>query len=223
MPYAAIGIRCLIGIIFLTSAISKSVGRQAFPSFVASLRDMRLLPPQTVTAVGGCVVLAEFTSCTLLLMPHRLLPAAGLGLAALLLTVFTAAIAVTVRRGSRTPCRCFGASTTPLGPRHLIRNTVLAALAVLGALWTVGAGYPTALSRSVVPAGLGLLLGGLVTVLDDLVALFHPTQHGPGAARQRPARPKENHDAVPHPGPGAGGRPVRAGSHSHPGRREEAA
>lgn len=223
MPYAAIGIRCLIGIVFLVSAVSKTAGRKAFPSFVVSLRDMRLLPPRTVTVTAGCVVFAEFASCTLLLMPHRLLPAAGLGLAALLLTVFTAVIAVTVRRGGRTPCRCFGASATPLGPRHLVRNTALAALAVIGALWTVGPGNPPTVSRSVVPAVLGLLLGGMVTVLDDLIALFRPVRHGSGATRRRPTRPKEKHDAVPRPGPGTRGRPVRTGPRPHPGHRQEAA
>ncbi|MFI6689995.1 MauE/DoxX family redox-associated membrane protein [Streptomyces sp. NPDC050485] len=223
MPYAAIGIRCLIGVIFLTSAVSKVAGRRALPSFVASLHDMMLLPPWSVAPAAGGVVLAEFASCTLLLMPQPQVAAAGLGLTVLLLTVFTVAVAITVRRGTRTSCRCFGTSTTPLGARHLLRNTVLLAIATLGAIWTAGASQPLAVSRAVVPAALGLLLGGLVTVLDDLIALFRPVHQVPGASRRRPTRQKEKHHVVPDPGRGPGGRPVRAGSRPHPGRRQKAA
>lgn len=67
--------------------------------------------------------------------------AAGLGRpvvawsAAALLTAFTALVATNLARGHRPPCACFGAwSRTPLGPRHLVRNGLLVAAAVLATL-----------------------------------------------------------------------------------------
>ncbi|MBF6204947.1 redoxin domain-containing protein [Streptomyces gardneri] len=55
--------------------------------------------------------------------------------ALLLLAVFTAAIARLLRRGEHPSCSCFGGvSAAPIGPKTLIRNGLLAALAVIVAL-----------------------------------------------------------------------------------------
>lgn len=53
-----------------------------------------------------------------------------------LLVVFTIAIAMRLRDGSRPPCACFGSrSRRPLGAYHLFRNGALIALAVAAAVW----------------------------------------------------------------------------------------
>ena len=44
-----------------------------------------------------------------------------------LLIAFTGFVAVTLRRGVRTPCPCFGASDAPLGLATIARNLVLIA------------------------------------------------------------------------------------------------
>lgn len=49
----------------------------------------------------------------------------GAALAALALLGFTAVIVAALRRGSLAACRCFGASTVPLGRRHVLRNGLL--------------------------------------------------------------------------------------------------
>jgi hypothetical protein len=78
-----------------------------------------------------------------------------------------------VRRKQSIPCRCFGASTTPLSLRHIVRNAVLIAIAVLGAVATIGsaaAQLPVAIMAGVV----GAVLGMLVAAMDDLMALVRP-------------------------------------------------
>lgn len=77
----------------------------------------------------------------------------GFGAVLVLLTAFTVAIARTLRRGSTTPCRCFGAS-------HLVRNTTL---------WVVAARGLTAASQTAEP--LGLAMAALAAVVLTAVVL----------------------------------------------------
>lgn len=53
----------------------------------------------------------------------------------LLLAVFSASIVANLARGRRPICACFGSwSARPLGWRHLVRNALLIALAVIAAV-----------------------------------------------------------------------------------------
>lgn len=55
--------------------------------------------------------------------------------AAALMVAFGGLVALHLAHGRRPPCACFGAwSSKPLGPGHLLRNCVLAALAVVATL-----------------------------------------------------------------------------------------
>jgi hypothetical protein len=173
VQYLAIGIRCLIGALFLASAISKVSTRGAFGAFVSSVRGMRLLPPGRARPVAIVVVVAEFGVCVLLAVPVAAATVAGFMVAAGLLAVFAIGITVAIGRGARVPCRCFGASTTPLGPRHVARDAGLAAVAVAGAVVALSTG-PVHAGGAAVAALAGLLLGGLVLAIDDIVELFLP-------------------------------------------------
>ena len=52
-----------------------------------------------------------------------------------LFVVFTGLIAAQLRRGHHPPCACFGSwSASPIGPRHVVRNVVLIALAIVAML-----------------------------------------------------------------------------------------
>ena len=54
--------------------------------------------------------------------------------ALVLLAVFSTLLIMRLREGRHPPCACFGAwSVRPLGPRHLVRNGVLVAAAVVAA------------------------------------------------------------------------------------------
>ncbi|MCD9194405.1 MauE/DoxX family redox-associated membrane protein [Streptomyces albireticuli] len=188
MGYLALGIRCLIGAVFLASAVSKVGGRGAFGRFVSSVRDLRLVPPRSAAPVALCVVAAEAAVCLLLAAPGPgAVAVAGFAVAGVLLGGFAAAVTLSVRRGVRTPCRCFGASTRPLGLRHVVRNLALTAAASAGAAAVLvsGAVRPDAPGGVVVAVTGGLLLGGLVVTLDDILDLFRPVGPAPGLARGR--------------------------------------
>ncbi|MEU1673621.1 MauE/DoxX family redox-associated membrane protein [Streptomyces roseifaciens] len=181
MGYLAIGIHCLIGVVFFASSLGKSAGRKAFDRFVVSVEGMRIMPSRRARSVARAVVTAECAVCVSLAVPVTAATVAGLVTAAGLLTVFTAAIAVSVRRGVRTPCRCFGASASPLGPRHIVRNLALTAAAVTGAAAVAAPGATAPGGTAVAVLG-GLLLGGLVAALDDILDLFRPVGGAPGPA-----------------------------------------
>jgi hypothetical protein len=97
----------------------------------------------------------------------------GLGSGAALLSVFTVGIVASLRRGDRTPCRCFGASATRLGVPHVVRNLALTAICATGLVATAVAAdparQPVGIATTLVSAAAAVLL---VLHLDDLVALF---------------------------------------------------
>jgi uncharacterized membrane protein YphA (DoxX/SURF4 family)/thiol-disulfide isomerase/thioredoxin len=66
---------------------------------------------------------------------------AGAAAALVLLVVFSAAIAANLARGERPDCRCFGqVHSTPIGSHTLLRNGVLAGVAVAVVAWGPGSG-----------------------------------------------------------------------------------
>lgn len=87
----------------------------------------------------------------------------------MLLLAFAASIGTALRRGRPASCRCFGTADTPVGPRHLARNTVLLCFAVLGAF------APEHLPP-VAGAALAVAAGGVAAVLviamDDIAVVF---------------------------------------------------
>jgi methylamine utilization protein MauE len=170
VPYLALAARVLLGVVFLISVGSKLRGPAAFAASVAALR---VVPAGWVRAVAVLVVTGEAATVVLLATPAALF---GFATAVLLLVAFSVAIGATIRRGTRTTCRCFGTSAVPLGPLHLVRNAALVAVAAGGAVATVSGGAPAA-GGLVVAAAAGLLAGGLVTVIDDIRQLFHPYPH----------------------------------------------
>ncbi|WP_203918699.1 MauE/DoxX family redox-associated membrane protein [Rugosimonospora africana] len=174
------GIRCLIGTVFIVSSISKVAGRSAFGQFVASVRGLR--PPTALPVVPTAVVVvaAEFAVCALLCAN---LVVVGYALAVALLVGFSVAIAGALARGVRASCRCFGSSGALLGRHHIARNAGLALVAACGLV----VGHP---AGGVQPGGVvlavlaGLILGGLVAVLDDIVDLFRPLTDGAAPPRR---------------------------------------
>jgi hypothetical protein len=161
----------LIGAVFAISAVTKLRGRAAFEEFVASTRT--LVPPRwrtTSRAVSAVVIMLEVAVPVLLVVPrlHR----GGLGVAVMLLVAFGAGIAAALRRGERTGCRCFGAAKTPLGRRHLVRNGLLAVVAVLALV--SGHGRAVEPVGLVVAAAAASVLALLMIRFDDVVDLFAP-------------------------------------------------
>ena len=87
------------------------------------------VPARAVTAVAFLLPVAELTVAFLLVFGST--ATAGAAGAVILLAVFIVAIAVSLARGERPDCHCFGqARAEPVGGMTLVRNCVLVALAI---------------------------------------------------------------------------------------------
>ncbi len=179
MHYFTLFARVLIGTVFLVSAVAKLRSPAAFAAFTRSVRKMKLVPAALVVPVAAAVVAGEVSIVALLAVPADVTALLGFAVATGLLAAFTVAIVLVVRRGTDLTCQCFGASTVPLGPVHVVRNLVLLAVAVAGAL-AIRSGGELHLGGAGIAVIAGLVGGGLVTVLDDILGLFAP----PEAARR---------------------------------------
>ncbi len=175
MRYLDVACRLLIGIVFAVAVVGKLVGRDAFPAFVRSLVQMKVVPDRVAGVAARASVVTELLIVVLLAVPLRWTAAVGFVLAAGLLLVFGGAIALSLRHGNRAPCRCFGASATPLGTRHLVRNGLLVMIALVGLAGTLASGG-VELAGVLLAAGTGLVVGLIMTAYDDIAELLRPSR-----------------------------------------------
>lgn len=169
MVYLALGCRCAIGVAFLVSAVGKLHSRPAFRAFASWLAA---LPVPLVRRWPGLVagVMAATEALIVVLVALPWMARAGLALAAVVLAVFAAGTWLAVARGADTPCQCFGVSASRLGRRHVVRDALLATVAVVGAAAAGSGGVR--LGGVAVSLGAGLVIAVFVVFLDDLAALF---------------------------------------------------
>ncbi|MFE6844634.1 MauE/DoxX family redox-associated membrane protein [Streptomyces sp. NPDC057686] len=171
MELAAMSCRTLLVVVFAVAVTGKAGGAESFGAFVRSVQEfVRSTSPNRGRGVAHLVIGAEVAGTVLLLLPG---PAAvaGFALVGCLLGAFALAIATSLRRGVRVPCRCFGASASSAGPLELVRNGFLMAAAVTGAVGTSN-GLPETTGAVALAVGTGLILGVVVTVLDDISDLL---------------------------------------------------
>jgi methylamine utilization protein MauE len=171
VPYLELACRLLLVTVFATAVAGKISSRAAWTAFVDSLDRMDAVGPRLLRPAAWASLAAEIAISLLLVLPGHAYAAAGFVVAIGLLGAFTVAIASAIRRGKTAPCRCFGASVTPLGRSHVLRNSALVVLAAVG-LTAALRGGPVDLAPAVVAAATGVVVGLLVTRLDDLLALF---------------------------------------------------
>ncbi len=113
----------VLGVVFLAAGASK-VRDPAWPE-----RARAMGTPAALIPVVGWVELA-LGAALVVDLGRPWVPAGALAL----LGVFSGLIALRLAQGRRPPCACFGVrSARPLSPWHLVRNALLAGLA-LGAL-----------------------------------------------------------------------------------------
>ncbi|MGC4944373.1 MauE/DoxX family redox-associated membrane protein [Kribbella sp. DT2] len=174
MEYLEFGCRVLLGGVFAVSAGSKLSSRAAFAEFVAATVRLTGAAAWLARELAVGVVVAEIAVVVALMVPAS--TQWGFAAAIGLLGAFSVAIVRSLRRGQRAPCRCFGASSTPLGLQHVIRNVVLAAFGVLG---ISGATAALELGPACVVAFAALIGVALVARLDDLIGLFRATTATP--------------------------------------------
>ena len=171
MHYLEVACRLLLAAVFLTAAVTKLSGGAAWAAFTDSLRQLDQVPGALVRPAALAVVAAEAIAGVLLLVPVRAAGRVGFVLAGGLLLAFILVIGRALSSGNRAPCRCFGASSTPLGAGHLVRNVVLLGAALLGLAGTFAAG-PLGLPYALVAGAAGLVAGILITAFEDIVALL---------------------------------------------------
>ncbi|MEV4166997.1 MauE/DoxX family redox-associated membrane protein [Nonomuraea dietziae] len=164
VEYVRIGCACLVALVFAVTAVSKV---RDFDAFRRSLPALVPVPHRAVRPLAVAVVLLEALVPVLVLVPAT--TSYGLGLAGLMLVAFTVAIAVALARGQHAPCRCFGASATPLGARHLVRNSLLVIAAALGVLLPDGLPALGGMALAGVAGAIGAIL---IVTFDDVVDLF---------------------------------------------------
>jgi uncharacterized membrane protein YphA (DoxX/SURF4 family) len=174
MSYALIAGRALVGVVFLLAAGSKMIGPGAFRAFtgsVAALQPFPRFPGRLAPALAAAVLTAELAVPVLLMAG----PAAPLGaaLAAVMLTGFAAVLARAIAAGRDPQCRCFGATTAGRG--HVIRNLLLAAVAVVVAF--AGPAAPVHPAGVVLAIAAGTLLAALFAYADELSDLFAAPAH----------------------------------------------
>lgn len=170
LSYLLLACRVMLAGVFVVSLVSKVRSRAAYADFGRSVVDWRVVPRRWSAPVVAGVVAGEAGVVLLLALPWTVL--VGFVAGGLLLAAFTGAIAVTLRRGPSATCRCFGAGKTRLGTAHVVRNLLLVAVCVTGAVAaTMTAGLPSN------APGLGLTLTaavvGVVFVVhfDEIAAL----------------------------------------------------
>ncbi|GIJ46110.1 hypothetical protein Val02_29960 [Virgisporangium aliadipatigenens] len=169
----ALTARCAVGAVFLAAAASKVMRRSAFEAYRSSVTALAPGPLRGLPRLAEALVAAEFAVVGALVWT----PAAGwgLGAAALLLTAFAAAVARA--RGAAVACNCFGYSPVPAGVPQIVRNAVLASVAVAGLLATAAPAGVVEPAGTVLAVGTGLGLAVICVAWDDLAALL-------GAAKQ---------------------------------------
>lgn len=173
MNYLEIGIRSLVGMVFLISFSSKIASRAAFAEFFASVRGMEAVPSTLIWPTAVATTAMEAAIVVLVAIPAYSAQLTGLAISAGLLAAFNVVILKSIRRGTRTKCGCFGTSSAPLGYHHLIRNTGLIIASLVG-LTFLSSGPIEDPGGSLVALAAGVTLGTMVTKSEQLIELFMP-------------------------------------------------
>ncbi|MFI6595862.1 MauE/DoxX family redox-associated membrane protein [Nonomuraea sp. NPDC050536] len=169
MIYVAVAAGFLIAAVFLASAFSKIRSKRQFELFTASAVELGL-PSFVPSRLGAAAIVAMEAAVSPLLL---LLPVVGFCLAVALLAVFITGIVRVHRAGEKVACRCFGGdSQTPLGPRHVVRNALLIAVALAGALTAFSSAESVHPAILIAAAGAGLIGSVVFILFDDISDLF---------------------------------------------------
>ncbi len=117
--------RLVLAGVFLAAAAPKLIDPAAFAEAIAKYQAF---PDAAVNLLATVVPALELVGALALLTPWR---RGGALLLAGLLLGFTVLLSVSLARGLDLSCGCFGSTSEPVSPLHLLRNAGLLALAAL--------------------------------------------------------------------------------------------
>ncbi|GAA2015371.1 hypothetical protein GCM10009839_08290 [Catenulispora yoronensis] len=177
--------RWLAVLVFVASAVAKASAFGAFrvelPHLIPRLsRPSRRVRPSrrsgpVVTGLAAFVVAAEGATAALMAVPAT--AEAGAAIAAALLVAFTGVLVRALRVADGAACNCFGASTSAVAPRHVVRNVLLLGAALLAA--ASPADPPHASLRAVGWAlAVAITAAVPVVLLDEFADVLRPAKEG---------------------------------------------
>ncbi len=172
MLYVEASCRTALGLVFVIAFFGKARNRSALAAFAETLRDLGWLSRPAWAAAA--VAVTEAAVAVLLAIPATV--TWGFAAGAVVLGGFTLITGAAISRGQSVRCRCFGVSETPMSARHLLRNAILIASALLGWLASAGVGGSRA-NPGVLTAVIGVacLAGLLMVGWDELAYLITST------------------------------------------------
>ncbi|WP_067456375.1 MauE/DoxX family redox-associated membrane protein [Actinomadura macra] len=178
--YFLLGARCLLITVFTVAVFTKRRSAARFAHFCTTVRNLTMFSERAAVRAAAFVLGCETAVAVLLLLPiHRI----GFVLAAGLLSLFIAVVFRAVRGGVFAECGCFGGRSALLSYPLIVRNVLLLAFAVPGAL-LAPAGPP---SLDPLPTGLALITGFLAAwtliryydvLVGKLLRRLHPARPG---------------------------------------------
>lgn len=177
--------RVLLAVVFLVAVAGKLRTKKGFAEFRDSITAIAPWLPARPIAVS--VLTGEIAAVALLAVPGT---KTGYALVVALLAAFCAVIARNILSGQSVRCRCFGADGDVLGPKHLLRNGLLIAVAVIGAFVTPPASWEEPLT----------LLTIAVVLLAVVVALHVLFTFGLVARIRELQKPPARTSNLPQPG-----------------------
>jgi peroxiredoxin len=206
---ALLAARLVLAAVFCAAGAAKLSGRAGTRATAAAFG----VPAPLAGAVALALPAAELLVAAALIPASTAAPAGWAALA--LLAVFAAAVAVSLARGRRPDCPCFGQLTAaPIGWRTLARNAVLAAVAAFVAIGGWPAGGTSLGALAATPAATVAAIAALVlAVAADTALVLLLRRHGTTAAVTAGAAAPPAGLPVGTPAPefevaGADGRPV---------------
>ncbi|WP_397540887.1 MauE/DoxX family redox-associated membrane protein [Salinispora vitiensis] len=163
----------LAGVLLLASFAKARTLSESRYMVAVVLKDVLRFQSQYLARSGiFLVIVAEGGSGILLVIPGPLIPFGYLA-AIVMLGIFTGLAVVSVRKGDKIPCACFGGNVTALSLRHVSRNTSLLALGIAGLLMHFQLAYQSlALAGIVISVGVACLITLLAVHFDDIVEIF---------------------------------------------------
>ena len=175
MNTALLAARLVLAAVFCASGIAKLFGRAGTQATAAAFA----VPGPLTGPVALAVPAAE------LLVAAALIPASSAALAGwaalALLAVFSVVVTISLARGRRPGCHCFGQLTVaPTGWRTLARNGVLAAVAALIATggWPDGGTSLGAVGATRTATGVAIAALALAVVVDTALVLLLLGRYG---------------------------------------------